>query len=120
MGGPSSSLTWCLAFDPVAWIAAAVALCWVATSVDDLLALIRGAGHAVLAYLALLAATKAAGFQVEDHSCVDVRASVGFTVASEALGVFPVTVRRDPAGADAFCISEGPVELYVRILTHAG
>ena len=72
MGGPSSSLTWCLAFDPVAWVAAMAALCRVIIYVDDLLALIRGAGQAALVYLALLAATKAAGLSVEEHSCVSV------------------------------------------------
>ena len=96
MGGPTSSLTWCLGFDPVAWIAAAAALCRVIIYVDDLLALIRGAGQAALVYLALLAATKAAGLTVEEHGSVAASSSKGFAAAAEALKAFPVVVHHDP------------------------
>ena len=38
--------------------------------VDDLLCMIYGPGHALLAYLCLLAATKLGNLKVADHHCV--------------------------------------------------
>ena len=116
MGGPASTLTWELGFDPVSWVAGMAAMCALLVYVDDLLALVVGPGHAMLLYLSLLAATNEAGLSVEDHSCSAVHVSHGRAVATEALAPFPVVVRAGPFGDDSFTIDTGPVEVYLDIL----
>ena len=119
MGGPLSPLTWCMAFDPICWIAGMAAMCELLGYVDDLLALVFGPGHAMLIYLALLAATKAAGLVVEDHCCAWWVGSAGFDVAKELLAPFPTTVTPGPDGTDSFTITGGPVDVYVQLLRMA-
>ena len=64
-------MAWNLGFDPIAFIAAAAAGCPYFTFVDDLLAAVRGPGHALLMCLALLAATKRVGLAVADHRAAE-------------------------------------------------
>ena len=119
MGGPLSPLTWCMAFDPICWIAGIAAMCELLGYVDDLLALVFGPGHAMPIYLALLAATKAAGLVVEDHSCAWWVGSAGFATVQEILAPFPTTVTVGPDGHDSFTITGGPVDVYAQLLRMA-
>ena len=118
MGGPMSPLTWDLAFDPILWVTEVAGSCEALGYVDDLLAEIYGPGHAVLVYLLLLASTKAAGLQVEDHWCVWATCTRGYTLAAQMLAPFPTVVVNTEQ--DGFELREGPVELYLEILIEGG
>ena len=109
MGGPGSTFTWNLCFDPIFSIAAQAANCGCLTYVDDLLGNIRGPGHVLLFYLALLVATHAAGLVVEDHNCVWISFPTGKALAAALLAPFPVQVEdHGPVGEGGFPSGEGP------------
>ena len=118
MGGPMSPLTWNLAFDPILWITEVAGSCEALGYVDDLLAEIYGPGHAILVYLVLLALTKAAGLQVEDHNCVWGECSRAHAQAAQMLAPFPTEVIGTAGGG--FELRGGPVELYLEILVEGG
>ena len=117
-GGSSSTLAWNLRFDPVAFIAAAAAGCPYFTFVDDLLAAVRGPGHTLLMYLALLAATKRVGLVVADHTCVQVAISDPGPAIQEALAPFPLDLVT--LHDNRLCLSKGPTRLYADLLLKAG
>ena len=117
MGGPASMFTWCLAFDPVAWIAQIAAQCSNRTYVDDLMGKVFGPGQAMLLYLCLLAATRLADLKVEDHTCATLHGTRGQR-CKELLGCFPldIVIFDD----DSFDIRAGPVVVYRKLLIATG
>ena len=117
MGGPASMFTWCLAFDPVSWIAAIAAQCCNRTYVDDLTGETFGPGQTVLLYLCLLAATRLAALQVEDHHCQSLAGPHG-TRCRHLLRCFPVEVHVGPD--DTFVLHHGPAAIYAKLLIAAG
>ena len=117
MGGPMSPLTWDVAFDPILWITEVAGSCETLGYVDDLLAKIVGPGQAILIYLILLAATKMAGLEVEDHHCVTASVSRGYARAVQILDPFPTSLTA--TGSDGFVLRDGPVELLLEVLVES-
>ena len=115
MGGPASLFTWAFCFDPVAWIAKMAAACETLLYVDDLLGETRGPGQTLLLYMALLAATKRAGLRVEEHVCVTIYGP-NYKLAAEILACFPVRITE--TGQGRFAMTDGPVEVYLKILVY--
>ena len=100
------------------WVTEVAGSCEARGYVDDLLAEIYGPGHAMVVYLLLLASTKAAGLQVEDHHCVWGMCTRGYTQAVQMLAPFPTEVTNTEE--DGFELRGGPVELYLEILVESG
>ena len=97
MGGTSSPLAWCMAYDPiVAGLRAAVGAP-APTYVDDLAGLLRGARQALRAAYYLLFASWAAGLEVTPHHCRRLRVPDTSRARSACLAL-PVQTRRSCPG----------------------